>query len=224
VAEALQDPPAPPAPRRAVAVSPWSASAWLLLRGDSSNAALASGGTLGGSQAGMLARYRLGSGLSLSARASTPTRSPRGAEIAVGLDWRPARSVPIGLLAERRQALGAQSRSAFSITLYGGASRAVPGGLRLDAYGQAGIVGLNSRALFVDGSARVSAPLGPIDIGVGGWGGAQPGAARLDAGPSLSCRLPVRQVHLRVQADWRLRLAGDAAPGSGPVLTIAADF
>ncbi len=29
---------------------------------------------------------------------------------------------------------------------------------------------------------------------------------------------------LGVAADWRLRAAGDARPGSGPTLTVSADF
>jgi hypothetical protein len=224
IAEALQDAPAPLAPAGAVAMKRWSAFAWLLVRGDAPGTALAPGGTLGGSQAGGFVRFRLGDGLSLGARASTALRPPRGAEIAVGLDWRPDRSIPINLLAERRQRLGAGGRSAFAITLYGGATRALPGRLRLDGYAQGGIVGLKSRDLFVDGSARLSAPLGPVEIALGGWGAAQPGAARLDAGPSLSYRLPVRGGNLRLQGDWRFRLAGDAVPGSGVALTLAADF
>jgi hypothetical protein len=100
----------------------------------------------------------------------------------------------------------------------------LPGGLRGEAYGQAGIVGARSRDLFVDGSARATIPVGPVEIGGGAWGAAQPGLARLDAGPSASYRLPVRGANLRVQADWRFRIAGDAAPGSGPALTVAADF
>ena len=112
----------------------------------------------------------------------------------------------------------------FSITAYGGASRALPGGLRLDAYAQAGIVGLKERDAFVDAAVRLSAPVGPIELGGGAWGAAQPGASRLDAGPSLSYRLPVAGTHLRLQADWRLRVTGDAAPGPGPALTLAADF
>jgi hypothetical protein len=30
--------------------------------------------------------------------------------------------------------------------------------------------------------------------------------------------------NVRVHADWRQRLAGNAAPGSGPALTLAGDF
>lgn len=213
-----------PLPPPASAAGRWSGSAWLLARRDSGGAALAPGGTLGGSQAGARILYRVGGGLALSGRAYAPLHRPQGAELAAGLDWRPAKAIPLNILAERRQALGREGRSAFSIIFYGGASRALAGGLRLDAYAQAGIVGLKARDAFFDGAVRLSAPIGPVEIGGGAWGAAQPGAARLDAGPSLSYRLPVAGAHLRLQADWRLRVAGDAAPGSGPALTLAADF
>ena len=153
-----------------------------------------------------------------------PLRRIGGAEAAAGLDWQPSARLPVHVLAERRQALGGEGRSAFGLTLYGGLSRDLPRGFRINAYGQAGLVGLRARDPFADGSVRVSAPLGPIEIGGGAWAAAQPGAARVDAGPSVSWRLPGRAAAIRLQADWRFRLAGEAAPGSGPALTLAADF
>jgi hypothetical protein len=210
--------------RSAGAPDRWSVSAWVLVRHDPGGPALAPGGTLGGSQTGARISYRLGGGLALSARAYLPLRRAAGAEAAAGLDWRPVAAVPVNILAERRQAIGGEGRSAFGLTLYGGGSRALPRGLRLDAYGQAGIVGLRALDLFIDGAIRVSAPVGPLEIGVGARGAAQPGAARLDAGPGLSYRLPLQAANVRIEADWRFRVAGAAAPGSGPALTLATDF
>lgn len=201
----------------------WSASAWLLIR-DSDDPALAPGGTLGGSQAGARLNYALGGTVSLSGRFYLPLRHSSGTEFAAGIDWRPVPSLPISLLAERRERLGRDGRNAFALTAYGGGSRTLTPHVRLDAYGQAGIVGLGSRDLFADGALRISRRIGPIEVGAGAWGAAQPGAARLDVGPSLSWRLPVPRSNLRLQADWRFRIAGDAAPGSGPALTLAADF
>lgn len=209
---------APPARSR------WSASAWLLVRDEHGGPTLAPGGTLGGSQAGARITYALGGGLSLSGRFYLPLRRIAGAEAAAGVDWRPLPALPLNLLAERRQRLGREGRNAFALTLYGGASRNLAPRLRLDVYGQTGVVGLRSRDLFVDGSVRLSRRLGPVEIGAGAWGAAQPGAARLDAGPSLSWRLPVPNANLRLQADWRFRIAGGALPRSGPALTLAADF
>ena len=212
---------ATPAVRRA---GRWSGSAWALLHDDRGQATLAPGGTLGGSQTGARILYRIGGGLALGGRFYAPLRRPGGAEAAAGIDWRPWPRLPVHLLAERRQGLGGAGRSAFALTLYGGASGHLPAGLRGEAYAQAGIVGLESRDPFVDGSVRIGLPVGRVEVGAGGWGAAQAGAARLDAGPWVAYRLPVRGANLRLQADWRIRIAGDAAPGSGPALTLAADF
>lgn len=203
----------------------WSASAWGLLRRDGAPG-LAPAGTLGGSQAGVRLRYRLNGDaarpLALSARLYAPLRDRRGGEAAVGIDWRPLGGAPVHILAERRQALGADGRSAFALTVYGGVDEVrLPGRLRLDAYGQAGAVGTRSPDFFADGSARISLPAGRLEFGAGAWGGAQRGAARLDAGPLVAIRLPGRT---RVSAEWRFRIAGDAAPGSGPALTLGSDF
>jgi len=210
--------------RPALLSSRWSASACLLVRRDRGGAALAPGGTLGGSQAGARIAYRLGGGLSAGLRLYAPLRRTQGSELAAGFDWQPVAAIPVQLRAERRQALGREGRSAFALSLHGGASRALPRRVRVDLYGQAGMVGLGARDLFIDGAVRVSVPVGPVEIGAGAWGAAQPGAARLDAGPGISYRLPVQGANVRVEAGWRFRVAGDAAPRSGPALTLAADF
>ena len=214
--------PAAPAPRR------WWVSAWTFVRqGDSP--ALAAGGLLGGSQTGARLGYRINRDhrrpLALSARVSAPIRRPAGAEAALGIDWKPSRRLPVHLLAERRQALGEEGRSAFGVTLYGGVSEARVGPLRADAYAQAGIVGARSRDPFADGSLRLSIPLGDrARLGGGAWAAAQPGTARLDLGPQASVRLPVAGRSVTVAVDWRVRVAGKARPGSGPTLTLATDF
>lgn len=212
--------PQPPVPATA---SRWSVSAWLLVR-DEGGAALAPGGTLGGSQAGARVTYALGHGVALSGRAYVPLRRTSGAELAAGIDWRPIPPLPVSLLAERRQRLGGEGRNAFALTVHGGTSRALTPRLRFDLYGQAGVVGTVRRDLFIDGSIRIARRIGPVELGAGVWGAAQPGASRLDSGPSLSWRLPLPDTNLRLQADWRFRLAGEARPDSGPALTLAADF
>lgn len=205
----------------------WSLSAWSFIRrGDS--APLAAGGLLGGSQAGARLAYRLNRDparpLALSVRLSTPLRRPAGAEAALGLDWKPIERLPIHLLAERRQALGREGRSAVGLTLYGGVYDAPVGRFRLDAYAQAGVVGARKRDLFGDGSVRFSLPIGRARLGAGVWGAAQPGVERADVGPQASLRLPLAGRNVTLAADWRLRVAGDARPGSGPTLTLATDF
>lgn len=217
----------PARPRRAQAAR-LSGSAWLLVR-DEGGGSFAPGGTLGGSQAGARLTYRLNDDarrpLALSARLYAPLSQPRGAEAAVGIDWRPIAALPINLLAERRQRIGREGRSDFALTVYGGAeTRLLAGRVRVEAYGQAGIVGIEERDLFADGSVRAGVAVGPVEIGAGAWGGAQPGAARIDVGPRVGARFSIGRVALRAEADWRFRVAGDAAPGSGPALTLSTGF
>jgi hypothetical protein len=98
------------------------------------------------------------------------------------------------------------------------------GRARIEAYGQAGLVGVDKPDLFADGAIRASTPLGPVEAGAGAWGGAQPGAARFDIGPQASIRLPIGRTAIRASAEWRFRVAGDAAPDSGPAFTLSTDF
>lgn len=60
-----------------------------------------------------------------------------------------------------------------------------------------------------------------MKAGAGAWGAAQSGVTRLDVGPQASVRFPA---NLTLAADWRFRVAGDAAPASGPTLTLSTDF
>ena len=61
-----------------------------------------------------------------------------------------------------------------------------------------------------------------FSAGLGVWGGAQPGVYRVDAGPRITHARA--QQRASVHLDWRQRLAGNAAPGSGPAVTLAGDF
>ncbi len=112
----------------------WSGSAWLLARREPGEPALAPGGTLSGSQAGARILYRVNRDparpLALAGRLYVPLHRSAGAEVAAGVDWQPAAGLPVHILAERREALGGEGRSAFALTLYGGFSRRLPHGLR----------------------------------------------------------------------------------------------
>ena len=203
-------------------------SAWALLRGRDGMLggadSLAAGGQLGGSQAGARLIYNVTPWLGLSLRSSSPV-GQRGGELASGVRLKPFRTIPVALTAERRQAIGRDGggRSAFALFVEGGLyQRPVAWDFALDGYVQAGIVGAHRRDLFADGGATLTRPLfGPFSGGFGVWGGAQPGLYRIDAGPRLS--LAVRR-NLKLHLDWRQRVAGHARPGSGPALTLAADF
>ena len=220
-------PAAPRAPPGARAAGRWSASAWLLVRDDGGGPALAPGGTLGGSQAGARLLYRMGGGLALSGARLSAAAADRGrrgggrARLAARRARCPSTSSPNG---GRRWAATAAPPSRSP--LYGGAQprpAARPAARRLRP-GRAWSAS-RSRDLFVDGSVRVSRAARP---GRGrrrrlGRGPARRRAARRRAQPSPGgCRS--RGANSGSQADWRFRVAGDAAPGSGPALTLAADF
>ncbi len=179
--------------------------------------------SLGGSQAYLIARRPLGDRMTLTGRLTTALSDGRArqAEAAVGVGLRPARSIPFEFVAERRVALSTGGRNAWQLRAIGG-GQLERDGWRLESYGQAGVAGARSRDLFADGEARVSRPLlGPLRAGALVAGAAQPGAARIDVGPQLRVDLPGRTALL---TSYRLRVAGNAAPSSGPAVTLAASF
>lgn len=205
----------------------FSGSAWALMRGDGAPS-LASGGQLGGSQIGMRLFYTPGSdAIAITARISTPLSQPGGREAAIGVALR-GRNV--GVIAEQRLSLDKAGRSAPAIFAYGGASDVkVGGGIMLDGYVQAGVVGVKDPAAFVDGAVRIERPIlkgahASLSVGVGAWGGAQTEATRIDVGPQIVARIAVAETNMRVSAEWRQRVAGDAAPASGPSITVGFDF
>ncbi|NIJ37985.1 hypothetical protein FHR22_002688 [Sphingopyxis panaciterrae] len=211
----------------------WSLGGWLYLRrGDGAPGGIASPGQLGGSQAGLRLAYGLDESGRMRAygRATMAVQQPRQRELALGLTYAPVARWPVDVSIERRIAAGPEGRSAMAAMVSGGVSSvALPGGFRLDAYGQAGVVGLRRRDGFVDGAMVVDRRLGddeaaPLRLGALAAGAAQPGAARVDIGPRLTLRLPDVGEGGRIALDWRQRVAGDAAPESGVALTLAADF
>lgn len=206
----------------------WSISAWLVARGGS----MAGGGPfgpvqLGGSQAGARLRYALSRTLALSGRLSAPLRGI-GREGALGLEWRPVK-LPVSILLERRIALDAGHGGTALGAIAGINPTRVAGRLELEGYGQAGVVARARREPFADGAVRLLHPVAEsrharLALGAGMWGGAQRGATRLDVGPSLVATVPTGGPTLRVAAEWRQRVAGNAAPGSGPAVTVGTDF
>jgi hypothetical protein len=199
-------------------------TAWALLRGSPGPGNLATGGTLGGSQVGARLTYNFTPALAASLRSSSSVGGVRYAEVAAGVRWRPLAAVPVALNVERRHALNRWGgRNAFAIFAEGGLyQRPMFGLANLDLYAQGGVVGMKSRDLFFDGAATFTRPVWKNwSAGLGVWGGAQPGLYRVDAGPRLT--MDVRR-GIRLHADYRQRLAGEAAPSSGPALMIAGDF
>ncbi|WP_260482905.1 hypothetical protein [Sphingomicrobium flavum] len=204
-----------------------SLSSWGFFRREDgfSSSSLAPGGTLGASQAGARMLYQFDDRFAASARLTSGAGNVAGAEAAIGLRVTPFKGLPLHINAERRQNVGTgpAGRSAFALYAEGGMyDRPVGAGFNADAYAQGGVVGLNSRDLFIDGGLTLTRdmPLG-LEAGVGVWGAAQPGVHRLDVGPRVS--VPLHRT-ITAHIDWRQQVAGNAEPGSGPALTIASDF
>ncbi len=224
--------PAPAAPR-------WSADGWVLWRrgGAGTTGAGFAPSTYGASQAGAVVRYRLtpDSGHRrpmLYLRGTTALERPRGEEVAFGIAARPLAQVPITALVEARAtrfAGGTKLRPAAALVTEISPFQ-LPARARGELYIQAGYVGGAGATGFVDGSLRVDRPLvalGKAELRAGGgvWGGAQKGATRLDLGPGVTLGVPLGdKASARVAADWRFRVAGSAAPASGPAVTLSAGF
>ncbi len=229
--------PPPPARLAAQAAAPrrWTGDGWVLARDGGERSSAPGQPSYGRSQAGAALRYRLAPSSPHApqayVRASSALGAPRDAEVAVGLSGRPLRRLPVRVAAEVRLAdvgSGADVRAAaYAVTEI--PWLALPFGARGEVYAQAGYVGGEFATPFVDGQARVTrdiASLGraTLSAGAGSWGGAQEGAARLDVGPSAAVSFGIGQVYSRLSVDYRVRVAGDAAPASGPALTLAAGF
>ncbi|KQM65455.1 MULTISPECIES: hypothetical protein [unclassified Sphingomonas] len=216
----ILSPPVPPetGPRMTV-------SLWALARPGA-----ASGGPvqLGGGQAGIRVRMPVtpDGRAAVAGRIATPLVG-QGREAALGVEWRPL-PAPVAMVVERRVALN-RGRSGTGMGLIAGIDRGLPGHLAVEAYGQAGAVARDGIEPYADGAARLLHPVATIGrsairLGIGGWGGAQREGARLDIGPSAVAALPVGRGTVRLSLDWRQRIGGTAAPGSGPALTIGSDF
>lgn len=205
--------------------SRWSASAWFVTR----RGAPAGGVTLGGDQAGGRIAYALDRGQRARAyvRATAPL-AVAGREVAAGVEWQPTR-LPVRVVAEHRVMLDGGGDGP-AVGLIGGVStNDLPLDFSLEAYGQAGAVFRARTEPFADGAVRAARDVASVGklrlaVGAGIWGAAQREAARLDVGPSIVATAPVGDRAVRIAFDWRQRVAGDARPGSGPALTIGADF
>ncbi len=221
---ALPRPAAPVLIPQSAQPSRWSASAWLVTRRGASSG----GPMLGGDQAGMRVAYHPGSGrIALFARLTTPLAG-RGSEAAAGIEWQPT-TAPVRVVVEYRAGLdGAPGGPAVGVVtgLY---AVPLPLDFSLEAYGQAGAVARARIDPFADGALRVTHQIATagrtrLDLGAGAWGAAQRGVTRLDIGPSAVASVPVGDNALRLALDWRERVAGNARPGSGPALSVGADF
>lgn len=224
-----------PAPSSLTAIqqsvgSRFSLYAYSYWRWPSGTAPLATAGQYGGSQSGLIAAYRIWTDARLDTQlriALTP-QSGGEREIALGLRWQPLQAWPLHLVAERRFRRQAPDR--FAIAIAGGTRPLrLPAGFRLDSYGQAGWASGPGGSWFFDASAQAAKPVlrdrkSSLSLGVGAWAGGQRDAQRLDIGPRLDLDLSPSRIPLRLSADWRFRIAGNARPESGPAITLSASF
>lgn len=200
---------------------------WLVWRPDATGQALGAGGQLGGSQAGarLILPFAFENKLRASLRAYAPLNRLEDYEIAPGISVRPVNGLPVELIAERR-IRGGPNGDATSLFLAGGTTSQKPGSIwRAEIYGQAGMVGLHKPLLFADGAVSLRRSVGDHHaLGGGVWGGIQPGLKRLDVGPSATTMIGPSALNVRLTVDWRVRVAGEARPGSGLSLTVSKDF
>jgi hypothetical protein len=213
----------------------WSVDAWLFLR--AGNEAALSGAvapSYGASQAGGMVRYALlpGSARRLSAylRASAAVDTKQR-EVAAGLSLRPLRRLPVALMAETRLIEDIDGRRVRPVVIAVTELPpfSLPAKMTAEVYAQGGYAAGREATPFGDGQVRVTRRLSErsgvhLDVGGGAWAGGQRGAVRVDVGPTASIAFPLGAGSLRLAADWRLRVAGDANPGSGPAMTISAGF
>ena len=222
--------PAEPAPdsRR------WSGDGWLLLRNESG--IVPGAGFYGASQLGGVLRYRLAPGdrhrLTLYLRMAAALAAAPEQAGAAGISVRPLPHLPVRLGIE-----GRATRSRFGNRLRAAAvavtelpPQPLPLGFVADIYAQGGWISVPEPGLFGDLQLRTERPVVQAQrwqarAGAGLWLGGQRGASRLDVGPVLGLGGPVGATNsLRLELDWRWRLAGRAAPASGPALVLATSF
>ncbi len=236
--------PVPYLPTAGAEARRWSGDGWVLWRqggigynlpGAGLPGASLTSGAYGGSQAGLVLRYQLAPSSALRPtlylRASTGLHYPRGEELAAGFAFRPLGNVPVAVMGEgrvTRTTSGSVIRPAVAVVSELPPAK-LPLGIRAEAYGQAGWVGGKDQTPFIDGQARIEKPVvrsGSMELrlGAGAWGGAQKGASRVDLGPTATLDLPIGPVGSRLSADYRFRVAGNAAPGSGVAITLSAGF
>ena len=213
----------------AVRARRWSGSGWVVGRAGVGTGNGLPGGQLGGSQAGIRILRTLDrrGRVALAGRLTTPLGQGLR-EASLGLEWQPTR-LPIRIVAEQRFVLGSGHGGPGIGVIGGFGPLPIAHGIQAEGYGQAGVIRRADTEPYADAALRLTRTTARlaqarVDLGIGLWGGAQRGAARLDVGPTLAVALPVAKTSVRLTLDWRERIAGDAHPNSGPALTLGTDF
>ena len=204
--------------------------AYSFWRGGGQAGALNGGTQYGGSQSGFVASYALDreERLALLLRGAIAHDNLREREIAVGVRWRPSPRIPFSLNVERR--FRNKRSDALAAYVAGGVSEVrLPMHIRLEAFGQAGIVSGKNAGPFFDFLARADRKVvelghAKLSAGAGAWGGGQDNVHRVDIGPSVRSDIALGEANFRLSADWRFRVAGNASPANGPAITLSTSF
>lgn len=217
----------------------WSLDGWLFYRPENKTNVGGADGfqapTYGASQAGLILRYQIKPGdrraPTAFMRATFALDSDRQQDLALGISAIPLPNIPAVIAAETRvsrQGNRTEIRPAvFAYTAID--PQPLPHSFRAEIYGQAGYVGGAFATPFVDAALRVDREvqafdLGQVRAGAGLWGGAQKDTRRLDVGPAISLIVDVGGAPVRLAADYRRRVAGNAQPRSGVAITASAGF
>lgn len=219
----------------------WSIAGYTVARKESTGLATAASPVLGGGQTAVAVGYTLDPlakrPLSVMGRLAAASGTRQGidsstAEAALGVRYQLFEGLAVDV--ERRFALGTFGRNAWSARVSGGLNRSLDVAGRpvtLDAYAEGGAIGITAPDFYGGAQLRGATPVATIgkvaiDGGAGMWGAAQQGygqtISRFDIGPSARFRLEPWPVS--AQIDYRIKAAGNANPGSGPVFTVSGEF
>lgn len=221
----------------------WGFDAYSLLRDGGGSIAANSRPLLGGGQSGARVGYTLNPlarrPVEIFARLNVAQDGfdvdGRSAQAAIGAAWQPLGRHGPSLGVERLIAIRRGGRNAWAARIAGGAAHTANARLPIDlsAYAEAGVAGLQQRDLFAGGQAYALYPLRIDDttrvtVGAGAWGSTQDSAggrlSRVEIGPSAQITRRVRGGSVELRAEYRRRVIGNAAPGSGPAITVATRF
>lgn len=219
----------------------WWGSAYTLARA-SGGGGLAAAPVLGGGQSGAQLGHMLNplsrQPTSLLARISAPNkdigRDRHAVQAAFGLSWRPVQAASVTV--ERLVALGREARDAWTLRVAGGGATVRPEGARswndLSAYVEAGIVGVKRQDVYAAAQAHAGRAVALSETvhaaaGIGAWASVQRDTrtvGRVEVGPTVRIRADIRPAPVELSVDYRVRVAGNADPDTGPAATLSTNF
>ena len=208
-----------------------SGDIWLFSR---SSGGASSTPILGGGQAGGRLKYSIPSPasplrLSASARLARPLRG-QGLEVSPVLSIAAGQDIPIEMIIERRIRPEKGAKDQWGLLIASGISpKQIRPGISVEGFAQAGVVGTRKPIPFAqiglglhqsiyDGTGLQA------KVGAGFWADGQGKVGRIDIGPELAAVAKIGKQSLRLSAQWRIKVAGNAKPGSGPALSVATSF